>query len=385
MVALSGFAGRIPSRRMLRVGLALTVVGVEIVLVAPHVSRGGAALANLRWGWVAGAIACEVASIATFARLRRSLLQAGGVRVPGGRMGALAVASSAISATVPAGSAVSAGYLYRQLRRGGASAPLVAWTLAAAAVVSGLSFSVITMAGTILDGDDSAAGIAGAGGLSLLAVVGLIGLLTVITRHPRPVVNGLRAVCRRLPQRRARECGSEEEFERVVEQLSAITPRARDWGAAFWFATVNWAADLACFVLCCYAVGVDRLGVGVAVLAYVAGLATSSLTVLPGGIGTVEAGMMVGLTHAGVSAPMAVAGILTYRLVAYGLVAAVGWTVWAALRRPVTPLPSNARRTTGRDGALRAPTSRNPARRKTESGPWNSSAAEAERTVVSRG
>ncbi len=341
MVVVSGAAAALTGpRRMLRIGLAVALIAVEIVLVAPHVAKGGAALADLRWGWVAAAVACEVASIATFARLRRSLLQAGGVRVPLRRMGALAVASSAISATVPAGAAVSAGYLYKQLRRGGASAALVAWTLTAAAVVSGLAFSVITMVGTVLDGDDSLTAVVGAGGLSLLAIIALIGLLDVVTRHPRPIVEGLQRLCTRLPGRRARDCKDAPDVDRVVGQLSAITPRWRDWGLAFWFAIVNWAADLACFVLCCYAVGVDRLGLGVAVLAYVAGLATSSISILPGGIGSVEAGLLVGLTHAGVAAPTAIAGILTYRLVAYGLVAAVGWVVWAALRRRrVEPSP----------------------------------------------
>jgi uncharacterized membrane protein YbhN (UPF0104 family) len=336
VVAIGGFAGLVPARRVVRVALGLAVVGLEVALVAPHLSRGGDALADLNWGLVAAAVLCEMASVLTYARLRRRLLSAGGFRVPSRRMGALAVASNAISVSVPAGTAVAAGYLYKQLRRIGAGAAVTAWTLAAAAVVSGLAFSVLTMAGTVLDGDDSLAGILGAGGLSLALVAALIGGLMVLTRHPRPVVNGLRRVCARLPwpRRRRGACGREDEMEQVVEQLSAINPRARDWGAAFLFATANWATDLACFVLCCYAVGVGSLGVGVAVLAYVAGLATSSVSLLPGGIGTVEAGFMVGLAHAGVAAPLAVAGIFTYRLVAYVLVALVGWTVWGVLRRP---------------------------------------------------
>jgi len=333
MVAVGGFASVIPARRLLRIAAGLVLVGVEVALVAPHVSRGGTALGNLNWGWVAAAIACEVASVATYGRLRRRLLSAGGVQLPLGRMGALAAASSAMTATIPAGAAVAGGYLYRQFRRLGASAPLAVWTVSAAAVVSGLAFSVLTMVGTVLDGDDSLAGVVGAGGLSLVLVVGLIGGLMLVTRHPRPIVTRLRAMCARLPGRRSRDCAGAPDVDAVVAQLSAIDPRARDWAAAFWFAAVSWAADLACFVMCCYAVGVGSLGAGVAVLAYVAGLATSSLTLLPGGIGTVEAGFMVGLAHAGVTAPLAVAGILTYRVVAYGLVALVGWTVWALLRR----------------------------------------------------
>jgi putative heme transporter len=327
---------RLRRRRLLRLAVVLAVVAVEIVLVAPHLSASGAALDHVKWGWVAAAIACEVASIATFARLRRSLLRAGGLPVPLGQMGALTLASNAIAVTAPAGLAVSAGYLYRQLRRLGASAPLITWTLAAGAVISTATFSVITVAGTLLDGDDTSVGaIAGTTGLSLLAVVGLIALLTVATHHPRPVLRGLRSMCRRIPGRRARSCPDNDEnaVDRLAEQITAITPRLRDWSAAFWFSLLNWLADLACFVLCCYAVGVTQLGLGAAMVAYVAGLATTSISLLPAGIGSLEAGMLVGLTHGGVAAPLAVAGIVIYRLVSYALVAAVGWVVWAALRR----------------------------------------------------
>ena len=322
--------------RLVRIPLLLALLGVEIVLFAPQFSDGTSDLDNLRWGWVLAAIGCEIASIMTYARLRRRLLRAGGVRVPLRRMGALSFAATAISATVPAGSAVSYGYLFRQLRRGGASAPLVGWMLTAAAVVSGLAFTVITMAGALLSGDSSTDAMAGAGGLSLLAVVGLIALLTVVTRHPAPLVRAVGAVCRHLPVLRNR--GVDDAVDRAIGQFSVITPRVRDWTAAFWLATLNWVTDLACFVMCCYAVGADRLGLGAAVLAYVAGLATTSISLLPGGLGSVDAGLLAGLTSAGIAAPLALAGVITYRLVAYALFAIVGWVVWAALRRRRAPI-----------------------------------------------
>jgi putative heme transporter len=326
---------RVNRRRAIRWFALLALVIVEIALVAPHFADSGAALDHVKWGWVAAAVACEVASIATFARLRRSLLRAGGLPVPQRQMGALTLASNAIAVSAPAGLAVSAGYLYRQLRRLGASAPLITWTLAAGAVVSTATFSVITLAGAVLAGDTSVGAVAGTTGLSLLAVLGLIALLTVVTHHPRPLLHGLRSMCRRLPGRRAKSCPESDEkaLDRVVDQITAITPRLRDWSAAFLFSLLNWVADLACFVLCCYAVGVTQLGLGAAVLAYVAGLATTSISLLPAGLGSLEAGMLLGLTHGGVAAPVAVAGIVIYRLVSYALVAAVGWVVWAALRR----------------------------------------------------
>jgi hypothetical protein len=317
--------------RWVRLTLALVLVAAEIALVLPHVGHGSGGF-TLHWPWVLAAVACEMASIATFARLRRSLLRAGGQNVPLGRMGALTLASSAVNVTFPAGAAVSTGYLYKQLRRTGAGAPLVAWTLAAAAVVSGLAFTVIAMAGTVLSGGSSLTDILGAGGLSLAAVLLLVALLNVVTRHPAPILRALRAVCRRRKAGCADGQG-ESSLDRTAAALAAIRPRWRDWMQAFWFATLNWVWDLACFVMCCYAVGIDTLGIGVAVLAYVAGLATTSLSLLPAGLGNVDAGLLAGLTHAGIAAPLAAGGILAYRLVAYALVAVVGWVVWAALRR----------------------------------------------------
>lgn len=319
-------------RRVGALALVLLVIGVDIAFVAPHVSGSAADLGHLRWGWVAAAVGAELASLATYARLRRSLLRLGGVHMSLRRMGALTLASTAISTTVPAGSAVSAGYLYRQFRRAGGSAPLAAWTLSAAAVVSGLAFTVLTMAGTVLDDDSSIAAFVGAGALSLVAVLALVALLAAVTRHPGPWVHAVYGVLRRLPLVGRRYAGDADAEQRLVAQLGAITPRARDWAIAFCFAIVNWVADLACFVFCCHAVGVHRLGLGVAVVAYVAGLATIGISLLPAGLGSVEAGMLFGLTHAGVAAPMAVAGILTYRVVAYGLFAAVGWVAWLVLR-----------------------------------------------------
>jgi uncharacterized protein (TIRG00374 family) len=322
--------------RWVRLVLALALVAVEIALVAPHVGHGSTEL-SLHWGWVAAAVACEMASVATFARLRRSLLRTGGMNVPLTRMGALTLASSAVNVTFPAGAVVSTGYLYKQLRRTGAGAPLVAWTLAATAVVSGAAFTVLAMAGTVLSGGSSLVDILGAGGVSLVAVLALIALLDLLTRHPEPILRAARAIYRRLPGRRSAGEAGESALDRTAAALASIAPRRRDWLLAFWFAALNWVWDLACFVMCCYAVGIDTLGIGVAVLAYVAGLATTSLSLLPAGLGNVDAGLLAGLTSAGVAAPLAAGGILAYRLVAYALVAAVGWVVWVALRRRAQP------------------------------------------------
>ncbi|MEO9137440.1 MAG: lysylphosphatidylglycerol synthase transmembrane domain-containing protein [Jatrophihabitans sp.] len=257
------------------------------------------------------------------------------------RLPACVEASNAISISASAGPAVSNVYLYRQLRRVGANTAAVTWTLLAGTVVSGLAFSTITIAGTLLSGSTTLAEIVGASVLSLTTGALLVGGLATITKHPAPLVRIVGASMARLPRRWThRDAGAtpESSKHRVVEQLAAIQPRVRDWSTALALSILSWTADLACFVLCLYAVGADGVVLSVAVLAYVAGLATIGLSVTPGGLGGVEAGMLIVLTHGGVANPLTLAGIVIYRLVAYRLVAyllfgAVGWLAWLDVHR----------------------------------------------------
>jgi uncharacterized membrane protein YbhN (UPF0104 family) len=178
-------------------------------------------------------------------------------------------------------------------------------------------------------------------GFGLFATIALIGLSAVLTRHARPILRMLSAIVVRVVHRGADKAGCDEWLNRVVAQLNAIHPGPRQWSLAFALATLTWASDLACFVISLHGVGIDHVDIGAAALAYGAGLATTSVNVMPAGFGTVEAGMLIGLTHAGVAASAAAAGILTYRLVAYVLVGLVGWAIWAAVRRRPQAIPEN--------------------------------------------
>lgn len=330
----NGVRGAAAPRRALRWSLFALLIAVELVLIIPELSFRADAFTDITWGWLLAAVGAEAVSIIAFARMRRRLLGAAGVPIARRQMGVLTLASNAISATAPAGTAVSNVYLYRQLRRIGANTGVVTWTLLAGSVVSGLAFSTITVAGTLLSGSTSVAEIVGASALSLLAGGLLIGGLALLGRHPEPLLRVVSAtvalVVRRWPARGRR---IERAAGRVVAQLTAIHPGIRDWSEALALSILNWTADLACFVLCLYAVGADGVQLSVAVLAYVAGLATISVTLTPGGLGSVEAGMLIVLSRGGVANPLALAGIVVYRLVAYVLVGAVGWVAWFGIRR----------------------------------------------------
>jgi uncharacterized protein (TIRG00374 family) len=317
---------------VLRWTVALGAIALEVGLVGPRLTEHAPAFAAIQWGWVAAAVAAETASVVTIGALYRPLLQAGGVSITRRRSLATGATASAITATVPAGPVASSAYLYRQFRGAGSTGALAGWAVTATTALGLIAFAVVTGTATALDNDSSVGAATRTSALGLLATVVLIGLSAVLTRHARPILRVFSQTVGRIVHRGADKAGCDEWLNRIVAQLSTIRPRLRQWSLAVVLAVLTWASDLACFVLSLHAVGIIRLDIGAAALAYGAGLATTSVNVMPAGIGTVEAGMLFGLTHAGVSASTAVAGILTYRLVAYVLVGVAGWAIWIAVR-----------------------------------------------------
>jgi hypothetical protein len=247
---------------------------------------------------------------------------------------AVGAASSAITATAPGGAAVASAYVYRQLRRTGGTPVLSGWSVAVADVLSIVAFAVIAGTAAALQSANSIVAAVQVAAIGLGIALALICAAVALVHHAESLMLAVQALCRRLSGvgSRERRCAPGD-FDKAIDQFTAVRPGWRDFSVAFSLALLNWAADLACFVLSLHAVGIDRVGIGAAGAAYSAGLATTSLSLLPGGIGTVEAGMLLVLRNAGVASSHAVAGIVMYRVVAYALVAGVGWSVWAAVRR----------------------------------------------------
>jgi uncharacterized protein (TIRG00374 family) len=318
--------------RVLQWSVALAAIALEIGLVAPRFTQHAPTLSRIRWSLIAVAIAAEIVSVVTVGAVYRPLLRAGGVALTRRRSVATGATAAAITAMVPAGPVASAAYLFRQFRRAGGESALAGWAVTAATGLSLIAFGVVTGTAAVLGNDYSFSAVLRSGAIGLVATAVLVALSAVLTRHARPILRVVMATVGRVVHRGADLAGCDAWMNRVVGQLSAIRPGLRQWGLALTLALVTWAGDLACFVVSLHAVGVVHIDTGAAALAYGAGLATTSANVMPAGIGTVEAGMLLGLTHAGVAASAAVAGIVIYRLVAYVLVGAAGWAIWAALR-----------------------------------------------------
>ncbi|MEO6887033.1 MAG: hypothetical protein ABI232_12225 [Jatrophihabitantaceae bacterium] len=103
--------------RVFAVLALLVLLGVEVVLIAPYLQRAVRSLAGLNFAWFAVAVVAEFASMGAFARLQRRMLGAGGTWVPLRRMLVMTYAANAVSVTLPLGTALSAGYSFRRMRR----------------------------------------------------------------------------------------------------------------------------------------------------------------------------------------------------------------------------------------------------------------------------
>ncbi len=328
-----------PSRRLLtrrlRVGLAVAVLAlltVEVVLITPQLPDMGTALRHADLRFVGLAVLAEALSLVAFAAVYQRMLRGGGALVPLRSLTSMALAANALSATLPAGSALATGYSFTRLRRLGASTALAGWTVVACGLISSAAFAVLGLAGAIVVGARAAGAVAAV--LAVLAVVVAGVGLHLATRHPPQTLalaqRVLRAGNRLL--RRPDDAGASWLHD-TVDNLLAIRPGIVNWLVALAWAALNWAADIGCLVLACHAVGISDLSARTVLVAFAADAVAGTLQVLPGGLGTVDGALVLALVNGGVPSAAAAAAVLVYRLISFVLAAVVGWIVWLVIRR----------------------------------------------------
>lgn len=322
---------QVPSRwrtaRVLGLIALLVLLIVEVVLAAPYIGRAVRSLGELNFAWFAVAMLAEFASMGAFARLQRRILGAGGTWVSVRRMLVLTYAANAVSVTLPVGTALSAGYSFRRMRRWGATVPLASFTLLATGALSLLAFGLLGLVAAVIVGADSMISVATGAGLAI--VLGAAVLTHRLLRHPEQVtriVSMLVGTSLRLLRRDP--AAAQFRVQTLLSELTQIKLRRRDWLAGLGFAFANWAGDLLCLLAACRAVGAQASTLGLVTIAYLAGSSVSSLSMLPGGLGLVDAAMILALVHGGVGVVESTAAVLLYRLISLLLVVAIGWVLW---------------------------------------------------------
>ncbi len=219
------------------------------------------------------------------------ILAAGGVRAVRWRMSLVTVASNAISASVPAGLALSEGYSFARYRRFGAR-PAV-WSELAAGAIAFCALAALALAGAVIAGS-------GAGPVLLppLAVVcaGSAGAM-ILLRHPILLAAGLDwTEAHAGPAGRAlvRITGG---FRQAARSLTHVRPPAWSWAVAWALSALNWLLDALCLGLS-FAAARAPIPVGAVLHAFAGGKVAGSVGVTPGGMGIVE-GVMLAIFIAG--------------------------------------------------------------------------------------
>ncbi|WP_018685273.1 lysylphosphatidylglycerol synthase transmembrane domain-containing protein [Actinokineospora enzanensis] len=311
------------------------IVGWLVVLVA-----AGVALVSLRhklpdftgfldavraanpW-WLVAAAAAEIVSMRMFARQQRRLLRAFGVSMTLRRAVAITYARSAISATAPAGAAVSAAFALHQFRRVRADAAVAATVM----ILSG----VASMCGLVLL-YGIAAGATALQNLDLVVVLAAAALITVTagllahhrTHHPHP----------RKPRTPAYEGGRiRTALAPALDALRAArTVPARHWLAVIAAAATNWFADLICLIAVAHAFAFPGHDWEIAAV-YLATQVVRQIPLTPGGIGLIETSLLTGLLAIGADPATAAATVLGYRVLSFWLVLPAGLVAGVGLRR----------------------------------------------------
>jgi uncharacterized membrane protein YbhN (UPF0104 family) len=286
----------------------LLVVGLGVAAVTlrghlPSPAEAWAALSGASPAWLLLACALSALSMAAFAEQQRHLLSAFGVRMTARASLALSYARSAMAASLPAGSAISAGYAFRQFRARGAG------PAAAGAVI--LLSGVASLAGLALVYMVIEAGWT----LWLLAAVAL-----PLARLSRPAVVDVDA----QPRTGGR-------LRHVLRLAAAVPPRR--WIGVLAIAAFNWLTDLACLLAAMQAVGL-HVPWQAAAVGYLVAQLVRQIPATPGGVGVIEAALVIALTTAGAAAAPAAAAVLIYRVLSCWGVVPIGLACWTALKTP---------------------------------------------------
>jgi uncharacterized membrane protein YbhN (UPF0104 family) len=302
---------RLPLRQ-LRIAAALLVAGAGSYGLLTHgrvVVQTLQRLNHVSPAWLLLALAAETSSLVVYASIVRRLLRLGGVEASLRSLLGITVVGIAMMNSLPGGGAVSGVYWYQQLRRRGADRPLAAIVILAASVTGLVTLVYLTLLGIAVAGSRSVFG-----GVRGPILIGAALFLAVRIYFHRPIAGGFRWLARRT-------AGPDE---RIVARH--VPPR--EFATLLLLGYLNWLLDCVTLLAALLAVHASVPWTGMLV-AYSLGQLVASLPFLPGGGGTVEATLALGLVAVGGRTGPSVAGVILFRLISAWGIVPLGWGIWA--------------------------------------------------------
>ena len=321
------------------IGIAVTVLSIEVVLVWDQLAKAWHSLLTANWWWVLAAAFAALGSMHSFAQIQRTLLASAGVHVKQWRSEAAFYAGNALSTTMPGGPVLSATFVYRQQRIWGASPVVASWQLVMSGVLQVVGLALIGLAGAFLLG-------ASKNPLSLIFTLGgfvaLLLLAQSVASNPQQIDGiGVRVLSWVNSVRGKPADTGLDKWREMLEQLESVSLSRRALTVAFSWSLFNWICDVACLAFAAYAAGGKPSLAGLTV-AYAAARAVGSIPLMPGGLLVVEAVLVPGLVTSGMTLASAISAMLIYRLVSWLFISAIGWVVFFFMFRTEKDLDPDA-------------------------------------------
>ncbi|GAA2560720.1 hypothetical protein GCM10010435_35330 [Winogradskya consettensis] len=322
--------------RKLWISLAMLAVatGAALISLRGHLPSAAETWSALRGAdplWLIVAVVLHSTSLVAFAEQERRLLSAFGVTMPLRRAIAMTITRSAMTMALPGGSAVAAAYGFRQFRERGANPAVAAAVTALCGITSVAGLALLYTGDALIH-----AGPAIAAGAAVAATALLILARRLKRTQPAPPTNSspeasITDACSPPPP--AGPTTLAGKLRRLIRQtatLAAAVPPRR-WLTVLTLAILNWLADLLCLLVCLRAVGLHLPFPAIAA-AFLGAQLARQIPFTAGGIGVIEAGLVVTLTTLGAPPPAATAAVLTYRALTCWLILPLGTATWATLR-----------------------------------------------------
>jgi uncharacterized protein (TIRG00374 family) len=316
------------------------VVGLGIHVAYPAIAGLGRSLELLRHadvGWIVAAVGCSALSLGCYVAVFRYVVGAHNARIGWGGAYQIAMASQAASTVVTAGGAGGIALLLWALTRAGLDR-----AKATSRVVAFLAFHyVIYLGALVVFGSALWLGILpGRAPASLTILPAVIAAAAIVLAGW--VAQSPERVEGRLSDRSARGGRLARLAQRLLDVPTSVAAglryarsllRPRSRGLVIVALAVGyWATNIAILGACFEAFG-ERPQVAGLVQAFFVGMTVNLLPLLPGGVGSVEAGLIGALLAFGEPGAEVVVSVLAYRLIGFWLPTVPEALAYVQLRR----------------------------------------------------
>lgn len=275
--------------------------------------------------WVAAACLLCALSFVAMAEVMAQLLRAAGVTVRRRSALALVLAANSWSNSLPGGPALSTVLQFRVQRTWGASVMVIGWFVVLSGALSTLWLVILGLLAVALLGASFSIWSLISTAFSLVLLVFLVYWVAnnphFLERCAELVLPFFNRVLRRSPT------SGLDSVLSSIRQLQAVKLSFFRFGSVALWSLLNRLLDLATLWAAVRAVGGVAGAPGVT-LSFLTAKLVGATGVTPGGLGPLEAALTASLVATGLTAAVALAAVLVYRMISLILATAIGWVVY---------------------------------------------------------